>query len=347
MIVLLSGQIKNIGDFLITDRAKKLFEYFVDSDIVILDRTKKLNNQLDIINKSRFVVLCGGPAYASNIYKGIYPLVDDLSLIKVPIIPFGLGWSGFPIGKPMDFKFNKESLDFLNSVHSSIDYSSCRDEITESVVKNNGFNNVKMTGCPVWYDLRYIDDSFTDFTAKNIVITTPAAPRLFWQTIKLVALMKKEFPSAENFYMTFHRGIMPDKYTKFVTSIGYILMCIGSKVLIPKMKIRDVSYKMEKIDFYQEMDFHIGYRVHAHLYFLSQRKPSVLINEDGRGVGMVKTLGLPILNIDDKELFNKIRNTLRTYKNNDIGDFKRVKKVFDEKFSVMKSFLANLKTKYN
>lgn len=292
------------------------------------------------------MVLCGGPAYAKNIYKGIYPLVDDLSLIKVPIIPFGLGWCGFPIGKPMEFFFNEGSKSFLRNVHNTIDFSSCRDEITESVVKNNGFDNVKMTGCPVWYDLEYINNSFTDFKAKNIVITTPAAPRLFWQTIKLVKLMKNEFPKAENFYMTFHRGIMPDKHTKLVTSIGYILMCIGAKIYMPSIKIKDVAYKMEKLDFYREMDFHIGYRVHAHLYFLSQRKPSVLINEDGRGVGMVKTLGLPILNIDDKELFNKLRKTLKSYKSNDINDFKKVKAVFDEKFKVMYGFLMNLKNKY-
>jgi len=345
MIVLLSGQIKNIGDFLITDRARKLFEHFVDSDIVILDRTKKLDDKLNIINKARFVVLCGGPAYAVNIYKGIYPLVDDLSLITVPIIPFGLGWCGFPIGKPLEFKFNKESSVFLKDVHINIDFSSCRDEITESVVKNNGMSNVQMTGCPVWYDLEFIDKEFSGFKANNIVITTAAAPRLFWQNIKLVRLIKKEFPNAENVYFSFHRGIMPDKYTKVVTSIGYILMCIGAKIFMPSIKIKDVAYKMEKLDFYRDMDFHIGYRVHAHLYFLSQRKPSMLINEDGRGVGMMQTLGLPMLNIDDKALFQKISNTLKKYKSNDLQDFKNVKKVFDKKFEVMKSFLLNLKEK--
>ena len=346
MIVLLSGQIKNIGDFLITDRAKKLFEAFVDKDIVILDRTKKLDAHLETINNARFVVLCGGPAYASDIYKGIYPLVDDISKITVPIIPYGLGWCGFPIGKPLEFKFNNVSAEFLKTVHNTIDFSSCRDEITEQVVNNNGYTNVTMTGCPVWYDLGYIDNDFTNFSAKNIVITTPAAPRLFWQTIKLVRVMKKEFPNAENVYYTFHRGIMPDKYTKLVTSIGYILMCIGAKIVLPKIKIKDVAYDLDKLDFYKDMDFHIGYRVHAHLYFLSQRKPSVLINEDGRGVGMVSTLKMPLLNIDDPQLFGKITETLQKYKQNNLKDFENVKAVFDEKFVVMKNFLKNLHNKY-
>ena len=105
MVVLLSGQIKNIGDFLITERGRLLFKEFVDEDVVILDRTKDLTPNLELINSSRMLVLCGGPAYAEDIYKGIYPLVEDLSLIKVPIIAFGLGWCGRPVGKPMDFRF--------------------------------------------------------------------------------------------------------------------------------------------------------------------------------------------------------------------------------------------------
>ncbi len=39
------------------------------------------------------------------------------------------------------------------------------------------------------------------------------------------------------------------------------------------------------------MDLHIGYRVHTNIYFLSHRKPSILITEDSRGKGLLDTLG--------------------------------------------------------
>jgi hypothetical protein len=159
MIVLLSGAKKNIGDFLITERARELFDYFLDDEIVILDRFKNLDGDIDLINKGRFLVLCGGPAYASDIYKGIYPLVDDLTKIKVPIIPFGLGWCGRP-SNPNEFRFNNESKDFLDSIHSNIKTSSCRDHITVNVLKNCGYNNITMTGCPVWYDINSISKHF-------------------------------------------------------------------------------------------------------------------------------------------------------------------------------------------
>lgn len=341
MIVLLSGQIKNIGDFLITDRAQKLFKEFVDEEIIILDRTKKLDNHLDVINKSKLVVLCGGPAYAPDIYKGIYPLVDDLSKIKVPVIPFGLGWCGRPFNNPLEFKFNSESQQFLENVHGSINSSSCRDEITESILNHNGLKNVTMTGCPVWYDLESIGKDFQSGPFNRIVFTTPASIRWIFQNNKLLRLTKKTFPDAE-IVMTFHRGILPDKHTSLKTSLGYIVMCLLAKLISTKIKIQDVSFNLDKIDFYKECDFHIGYRVHAHLYFLSKRLPSILINEDGRGVGMVTSLKMETLNVNDKSLFNKVEKSLLRYKKGDMNDFKIVKNIIEDKFIVMKNFLSNL-----
>lgn len=345
MIVLLSGQIKNIGDFLITDRARKLFEEFVDKDIVILDRTKDLTPQLDVINKARFLVLCGGPAYAQDIYKGIYPLVEDLSKIEVPIIPFGLGWCGRPFNDPEKFKFDSQSMNFLNLVHEKIDNSSCRDIVTQAILKNNGFENVIMTGCPVWYDLESIGQPLVDRTIKNIVFTTPASIRHIWQSTKLLKLTRKVFPEA-NIVMTFHRGIWPDKYTSIKSGLGYIVMCLLAKTLVRRIEIRDVSYDLNKIDFYKNCDFHIGYRVHAHLYFLSKRLPSILINEDGRGVGMVKSLGMEVLNVDDKDLYSKIERTLVRYANKDFSDFEPVIQKIEDTFKIMKDFLLQIDKKH-
>ncbi len=343
MIVLLSGQIKNIGDFLITDRARKLFEEFVDKEIVILDRTKKLDEHLDTINKSRFIVLCGGPAYTSDIYKGIYPLVDDLSKIKVPIIPFGLGWCGRPSGNPEAFKFNVESRKFLEDVHKTIEYSSCRCLITEGVLNNNGLNNVTMTGCPVWYDLPSIGKDFKEKRdIKHIVFTTAADPKLIRQTIKLIKTITRQFPAAK-ITMTYHRGILPDKHTTIRATIGYLAMYLGSKLTNSKVAIKDVSYDLKKLDFYDDCDFHIGYRVHAHLYFLSKRLPSILINEDGRGKGMVETMNLPIFNIEDDNLISKIDQELTHYKKTNFSSFKSVGAYIDTQFNVMKTFLEGVK----
>jgi len=341
MIVLLSGAKKNIGDFLITERARELFDYFLDEEIVILDRFKNLDGDIDLINKGRFLVLCGGPAYASDIYKGIYPLVDDLTKIKVPIIPFGLGWCGRP-SNPNEFRFNNESKDFLDSIHSNIKTSSCRDHITVNVLKNCGYNNITMTGCPVWYDINSINKHFEPIDSINkIVFTTAADPKLIKQTYSLIKIVSKHFPEA-TIIMSYHRGILPDKYTSYRATIGYLLMYAAAKLVNRKVKIRDVAYKLNKLDFYDDCDFHIGYRVHAHLYFLSKRLPSILINEDGRGRGMVETMNLPVFNIEDKDLVQKIDKQISDYTDNNFKSFLKIGEYIDKQFNVMKDFIVTL-----
>jgi polysaccharide pyruvyl transferase WcaK-like protein len=57
--------------------------------------------------------------------------------------------------------------------------------------------------------------------------------------------------------------------------------------------VRDVSGDLAKIGFYERCDLHVGYRVHAHIHFLSRRNPSILLHEDGRGRGVDEALGLP------------------------------------------------------
>jgi hypothetical protein len=46
--------------------------------------------------------------------------------------------------------------------------------------------------------------------------------------------------------------------------------------------------------FYNGCDLHVGSRLHAHLYFLSQAKRSFLSAVDGRSAGMARTLGFPL-----------------------------------------------------
>jgi len=341
MIVLLSGEKKNIGDFLITERARKLFAHLLDDEIIILDRFKNLESDIDLINSARFLVLCGGPAYASDIYKGIYPLVNDLRKIKVPIIPFGLGWCGRP-SNPNEFRFNADSKMLLDNIHSTIENSSCRDDITASVLKNCGYNNVTMTGCPVWYDVESIGKEFDiKNSIKKIVFTTAADPKLIKQTYLLIKSVNKYFPDAE-ITMSYHRGIFPDKHTTYRATIGYLLMYGVAKLVNRRIKIKDVAYKLEKLDFYDDCDFHIGYRVHAHLYFLSKRLPSMLINEDGRGKGMVQTMGLPIFNIEDKDVVAKVDRKLREYKENNFNSFIEIGKYIDKQYNVMKGFIKHL-----
>ncbi len=339
MIVILTGAKKNIGDYLIGSRSRKLLSKYVDEDIVELDRFQSHEGKLDLINSSRALILAGGPAYAENIYPGIYPLVKNIDDIEVPIVPFGLGWSGRPFGHPELFKFDEQSKNFLDKVHQNIKYSSCRDELTHQVLKQNGYDNVKMTGCPVWYDLDSIGKNIVKDPIERIVFTTPAAPALLKQTYVLMRKLRKQFKNAE-IVCSFHRGIFPDKYTSIRYGATYASMAIAAKFL--GFKVVDTSYDMKKISFYKDFDLHVGYRVHAHLDFLSRRKPSILINEDGRGLGMVKSLRLPELNYNDPDLVENYTAELDRYKNLDFEDLSEAVEIIESTYVEMKGFLSGI-----
>ena len=140
--------------------------------------------------------------------------------------------------------------------------------------------------------------------------------------------------------VSFHRGILPDRIGGLRTGVAYAAMAALARSL--GFEVINAAYEMKKISFYKEFDLHIGYRVHGHLDFLSRRKPSLLINEDGRGLGMVKSMGLPELNYGDRNLVEKCGKLLRKYKAGDFESLSGAVSVIDTTFVEMKSFLQSI-----
>ena len=86
-IGILSGAVKNAGDFLIVDRCKRLIlSEFPDAELVTFNRLQPLDDRLDEANSCKCLVMAGGPAYQKAAYPNEIKLCDDLSRIKVPII---------------------------------------------------------------------------------------------------------------------------------------------------------------------------------------------------------------------------------------------------------------------
>jgi|Deesub1362A_J573_1020465.scaffolds.fasta_scaffold08329_2 hypothetical protein len=292
-IVLLQRAFKNVGDFLIAKSAERILSYtFPEFNFIKLHSAEPLDDNLKEINNSTAVVICGGPGYQRNFYPEIYPLTKNLKAIKPPIIPFGLGWYGFPGDEKsmQDFRFTDESLKAINFIHQRISSSSCRDFLTKSVLRRNGIENVMVTGCPSWFDLDYIGKEFqVPKSFKKVVFTTPQKKIYFEQARNLIKSIKKMFPRAE-LYCVFHRGIEADKFT--TEEEAERLRFLKENAESFGYKVVDAAYDLSKIDFYRECDLHIGYRVHAHIRFLSLRKPSILVEEDSRGRGVNEALGL-------------------------------------------------------
>lgn len=343
MYTLLYGAKKNVGDFLILDRAVKLLQkHRPERKLNFVKRWLPIDDQLDKVNKSKAVILCGGPAYQKDFYPGIYPLTENIWDIKVPIIPFGLGWfSEYPNQEWNEFKYSNSSYLMIDRIHNSIPLTSTRDYYTEWILNKHGFNNTLMTGCPAWYEVDYINKQFGPVNDIRKVVVTTAQNNVFHkQNMKLLKRVHEMFPKAKK-YCVFHRGILSDHETSIDEE--YDLMKVKESAEYYNYEVVDASYDVEKIEFYKECDIHFGYRVHAHIYFLSIRKPSFLLQEDGRGRGFSKSINLSTdVQAYNHDSLDELMSVVESELERNFSSFLGLEKVFQSYYQNMKSFINTL-----
>ena len=371
-IIALTGAKKNVGDFLITYRALELLkDQASEYKICVLPYWEKVED-INFINKSEGVVILGGPGYQEEMIPKVYNILDDLDRFTVPVYILGGGWYGKPGDKITEklYKFNKETKKLLTQINNSHAGLSVRDFQTKRVLENNGFNNVVMTGCPVWYDLNFIGKQFEKpEKIKNIILTPAQHPRYNEQSKELIKYIREKYNDA-NILVSFHRGIGNiDRFTgendaKNTKDLADYSIKLGCEVI-------DVSYDEKKLDVYLDYDLHIGYRVHAHIYFLSKRKPSILLHEDGRGNGVTESMKSPGINAykitKSSELFkfapksrysnklrskygikvndnmiNELNHLLNEIEKNEYNIFEQAVKQIDATYPEMKKFISNI-----
>lgn len=315
-IILLSGAIKNAGDYLIVQRSKDLLKQaYPESTIEVVSRKCSLQNQLDKLNQADVLVFGGGPSYCKGLYPNDIPLVNDLNQIKTKMFFLGAGWYGqsTDLKEIYKYKFNDSSLRLLKRVESDSKILGCRDWYSVKVLNANGIPSAIMTGCPAWYNLDFIDKTklFCSKTIKRILVSDPADMRLFGsQSMELVKYLIKKFPDAAIEYV-FHRGISKDNLSSkiqvpYVEKTQNALQSMG-------VPFYDISYGYEGFHKYDKCDLHIGHRVHAHIYNLSIRNRSILFEEDARGAGVNEALGMWSIKAYDKKIYSSSGNFMKVY----------------------------------
>ena len=294
--VILSGAYKNAGDFLIVDRSIQLLRHvYPDCSVQIYERRFSLEENLDEINQSDALILAGGPVYSPSIYPNEIPLTADLSRIQIPIYTLGLGWFGGDSTDQLLYRqyiFTPRTRELLSRLEQDGPLT-CRDWYSVRALKNNGFTRTVMTGCPAWYDLDHVRqislrDGFR-FPYRKICISDPTNPGNIPQSMELVRFIRKKYPEAKLVYV-FHRGIRADAMTSEKVGAQYEALAHWLEQM--GVDTQDISYSQDGFAVYNDCDLHVGMRVHAHIYNLSIRNVSVLIEEDGRGAGVNEALGL-------------------------------------------------------
>ncbi len=364
--VILTGSKNNAGDFLIKYRAKQLFATLrPDREIVDYDAWKPLTpEQLEKINNSKALILTGGPALQYNMYPGIYALTPDLNDIKVPVIMMGVGYKdhGGTWERTHKYSLSTATENLLKKVKASGYLSSVRDYHTLNVLALRGYQNIVMTGCPALYDLDFLNKPFQDQTEIKKInyslgvsyITSPSMNKLMKETI----LASRDAFAGKTFQVLFHHQInLANPHQK------EMIAWLNSNNIVYK----DISGGVENlINEYASSDFHIGFRVHAHIFMNSISKPSVLLNEDGRGKALYQVInGLSFDAYNEKgytladrirlrlkmpvdlfepnsDLPKDIKNAISYELAHQVPRMSMTRKCIDQNFHQMKTFLSQL-----
>jgi len=275
-LLLLHRAIANAGDALILERARRLIaNVHPRTRLDIGEAWHPLDEQIpaERLRRYRAIVICGGPGYARGIAR-LYPLgpLDELP----PLVLLALGSHVIPGTNRQLAAFRFDALDgkFLDATLARSAYLGARDPLTVELLNRNGYQRVLMTGDPAWYDLEAIDRPIrTPIAFKAVAFTPPANPAFHGQACRLFRALADAVPQAQG-RVVFHRGVQRS-YAALAERHGW--QCV------------DISGRQEGFRIYDEMDLHVGYRVHAHLYSTSVGTPSYVIAEDSRGIGVLRS----------------------------------------------------------
>ncbi|MDC0373174.1 polysaccharide pyruvyl transferase family protein [Candidatus Pelagibacter ubique] len=323
--VILTGAKNNAGDFLIKYRAKELFQSIrPDRQIIDFNAFEQIDkNKLNIINSSKALILMGGPSLQKNMYPGIYKLISDLGKIKTAITTMGIGWKSISgnWNNTHNYELNKTTIKLLNRIKEDGLTSSVRDYHTLNVLLNRGYDNFLMTGCPAYYNIENINKNFEYPTEIKKISFSLGVSFLHSRTMErqmknLILLLRKEFVN-QNFEVVFHHTLNKEKFLK--SGSGKIkhnkkYNDFSNWLRINNISYVDISGDAEKlINYYSQIDLHIGYRLHAHIFMNSIKRLSILISEDGRAKACRSVTGSIVIdgyNYYHDSLFDNLKNKI-------------------------------------
>lgn len=316
-VAFLSGAYKNAGDFLIEARSLRLLHHFVHDISIDKFLRNELSGKCEQLNGYDAIVIGGGPIYSQNIEKYL-PIAEMTGAVKKPIMIIGGGWYGAAGGYQQiyRYKFSEQSRAFLSKVDREGYGLSCRDIYTYRTLKKEGYQNVWLTGCPAWYNIDTLAQTGLRGGAaeiNSIIVSDPARKENAGMAVEVLRLLRKRYKKAKITFI-FHRGYNADRFT--AKPIAERAAELRDSIRDYCDDIMDISYGESGFSAYDTCDLHVGFRVHAHIYCLSMRNRSILIEEDGRGAGVNQILGFPALKAysdsiqTDNYIYNRAKRKL-------------------------------------
>lgn len=325
-------KVVNIGDGFILNSLGKLL---IPSECNYLFTSRKSLSENDIhkINSTKALILAG-----ANQLNDKYTIVpgmnaSTLDKINIPIIPFGIGIHGI---ENQNQRMSEATKDIFKLIHERIKFSSWRCPLTIEYLHNNLpelASKFLLTGCPVIYDDKLLNSSKLFSTqSKNIIVTVTERLEFWDREVKTIDFVFNNYPksgkiiSLHQDFLELENRVRPRqndilkkikikvlrKYDKTPFSLREYARHKGFKIFKP-------TSVDECFNFYNNCEMHIGSRLHAHLYFISQAKKSFLTYVDERCTGFSKLLQFPICDFNHLEKYLDYNFDL--YRSNSIKNF--------------------------
>lgn len=265
---------KNIGDQLITDRTidfvKKTFPN-KELNIRSVWRAESWDVAKTHIMAADLVIFaCLAIRFEMSTKE--YPYLNKVVKSGRPYCVLAAG-TALPVSYNV-IQFNKalssEANATLKKVNDKALFFTTRGCLSQFFCERIGLNNSRFSGDIAFYDNRFANRRFNkDFPINKIAISDPHGGMRYYNCIlNLVRELKVVFPEA-NIVFFFHG--LNNRLLKRLEEDGFECEKLYDK-------------KHDGLDLYDEVDLHVGFRVHGHVSALSRRKVSYLLEQDGRGL---------------------------------------------------------------
>lgn len=302
-ILVVGRPYSNGGDFLIYDRITRILHKAYPEADITLNLQNDAQFAADELNEYDAIVTGGGGAQYAEPYVRTSFFYQHFDEIKTPIHYMGTGLYGAD-GEDStlyEYPYSAEMIAYFNQVVERGGQLATRDWVVDTVFCNSGIKGAVMAGCPAWYDLEMLEKpeadavfkrSFADRKIRTIAVSNHGLTKnaqdhgkKLAQIEELIIFLKERFPGA-GMLLTFNDGYI----TKYSKDYNLTLQKWAGEQGVRCVDLSSDAAKFKALD---EIDLHIGFRVHTHIYCISRMIPSLLIEEDIRGFGMNETLSLP------------------------------------------------------
>ena len=325
---------QNVGDNLICHSAIQIVnKYCPDFHCKTSFRETVLDDYAD---GEIHAIVAPGFSVANNVYPDLFKLYKDLK--RLPrFYPIGCSFQHIipSYASFEEYEYNTTTLDFLKFITEHSGALHCRDKLIVQLLERYNIPAL-YSGDMVLFDENYLHQTFVPpKTIKSIVFTIQHHPKYLEQSLILLDFIKKTFPDIK-YYVAFHSkpGKMPLEVAHYAQNLGFELLHLYGD--------------FKNLEIYNNIDLHIGYRLHGHITFLRKRKPSILMIEDARAFGFAHTQGTHHGTIEalclktmsaDMTAPEKAMDFLKTQIKNDFLDYHNVFSFIDETYNdVVKPF---------